>query len=221
MTCKYQVPSPKPLQLKKYASLHPDGKRLIDQWFLRALSSAEEADESPFEAFIFLWIAFNGFASCVTGKDRDAEMLRRMGNCPEFRARFQSLLLSESDFAKVAGEFAALWPIFKVQDIRRNRLGWPTLSSRLELIQQYFSVPNINHEPDCYRFHTGQGDSVPVDWPHTIHAIYRVRCNLFHGEKAPHSEMDKRIVTSAFGVLAMFLERAEVISPSQRLKRAH
>jgi hypothetical protein len=39
-----------------------------------------------------------------------------------------------------------------------------------------------------------------------------VRCNLFRGEKAPHSEMDQRIVTAAFGTLIYFIREADLFS---------
>ena len=32
---------------------------------------------------------------------------------------------------------------------------------------------------------------MPPDWAHILKAIYKVRSNLFHGQKAAHSEMDK------------------------------
>jgi hypothetical protein len=31
-----------------------------------------------------------------------------------------------------------------------------------------------------------------------------VRCNLFHGDKAPHSEIDRVLVHSAFQILVRF-----------------
>jgi type I restriction enzyme R subunit len=37
--------------------------------------------------------------------------------------------------------------------------------------------------------------------------IYQVRCNLFHGDKAPHSEIDRVLVHSAFRILLEFLSR--------------
>jgi hypothetical protein len=51
---------------------------------------------------------------------------------------------------------------------------------------------------------------VPLDWAHTVKAIYRVRCNLFHGEKARTSEDDERIVLAARDVLAVFIEAGNV-----------
>ena len=53
---------------------------------------------------------------------------------------------------------------------------------------------------------------MPLDWPHTLAALYRVRCNLFHGEKGRHSEMDQRIVASGFRTLIQFFGSANYVS---------
>jgi len=50
-----------------------------------------------------------------------------------------------------------------------------------------------------------------LDWAHTLKAIYRVRCNLFHGEKAIHSEIDQKIVLSAFRVLIHMLKKQKLL----------
>jgi hypothetical protein len=47
---------------------------------------------------------------------------------------------------------------------------------------------------------------VPLDWSHTLAALYRVRCNLFHGEKARGSENDRVVVARAHETLLAFLE---------------
>ena len=46
--------------------------------------------------------------------------------------------------------------------------------------------------------HEGQ---VPADWPHTLAALYRVRNNLFHGQKATFRPRDEAIVKDAVEVL--------------------
>ncbi len=59
--------------------------------------------------------------------------------------------------------------------------------------------------------HVEEDGDVPLDWPHTLLSIYHVRCNLFHGEKAAHSEMDRCLVSSAFRILLHFLVEAGYI----------
>ena len=112
----------------------------------------------------------------------------------------------------MANVFADLWLIFKAQDIRRHVNQWQNFNNRIDYINFYYQRA-IDFKPDCSRFHTHeQGEEIPRDWPHTLHTIYQIRCNLFHGEKSPHSEMDANIVNNAFDVLLAFFIQAELIS---------
>src|SRR2546421_1190490 len=54
----------------RFETLHHDGRALVQGWRERAASSREG---DAFEAFIYLWIAFNSWAACVTGSDGDRE----------------------------------------------------------------------------------------------------------------------------------------------------
>jgi hypothetical protein len=58
---------------------------------------------------------------------------------------------------------------------------------------------------------------MPLDWAHAMKALYRVRCNLFHGEKARTSEDDKRIVTAAYNVLAEVAQHRTMLTRPARL----
>lgn len=48
-------------------------------------------------------------------------------------------------------------------------------------------------------------------WPHFIQAVYRARCNLFHGEKSAHSEMDRIIVSTALLSLTGFFRATHIL----------
>jgi len=56
------------------------------------------------------------------------------------------------------------------------------------------------------------GESVPIDWPHTLAAVYQVRCNLFHGHKAAHSEMEPAIVFRRVSHTSHFFDAGEYLS---------
>ena len=56
--------------------------------------------------------------------------------------------------------------------------------------------------PPCYFEH----EQVPLDWGHTLAALYRVRCNLFHDEKARSSENDQLVVGAAYDTLLAFCD---------------
>ena len=211
MTCPYQNPSPRALDIGKYFRLHQDGKRLIDSWFTRAFEARMCLPTESFEPFIFCWISFNAWASCVTGVDTDREIVRRIYNCPELRSRFDNLRTNDPEFSNAIAAFSGLWPIFKAQQLRRQDIHYQQGETRQQTIERYFRIPNISFEPECWREHE---NGIPLDLPHSLAAIYRVRCNLFHGEKSPHSEMDAIIVKAAFDVLVRFLSQGQLIVPN-------
>ena len=211
MSCPYANPSPKALDTDSFHRLHRDGKQLISAWFARAYRAIDCEAEQSFEPFIFTWIAFNAWGSCVTGQDRDKELVRRVANCPCLRGKFMNLVNDDESFRSILRSFADSWPIFKAQDIRKEGYFGAISRDRDEVIQHYRGIPDVSFEPSCAFFHKENSGTIPVDWPHCLHTIYRVRCNLFHGEKSPHSEMDARIVKGAFDVLVRFLANAEII----------
>jgi hypothetical protein len=196
--------------LRSFDLLHFQGRKLIVGWFQRAWSMRHCADEDAFEPFIYTWIAFNGWAACITGLDRDRDWLDALMLDQEITDKFASLVANtQSALARIMDSFRQIWPIFKAQDLRRRGLFWHSAHSRNreQVVLQYLSA-RIAHEPKCWERHQNEGGSIPLDWPHTLSVLYRVRCNLFHGEKTPHSEIDKVIVSRAFRVLACFLSES-------------
>lgn len=84
----------------------------------------------------------------------------------------------------------------------------------------YRAVGTI-YSPSCWEEHAEQnGDiEIPVDWPHTLRAIYTVRCNLFHGDKSRTSENDRNLVYKAFRVLATFLREGNYLTGNRSYER--
>ncbi len=105
-----------------------------------------------------------------------------------------------------------MWPIFKAQKLHRKGIfGWQRVD-RAALVNAYLAADVDDYQPKCWERHIRESGEVPLDWPHTLEALYRVRCNLFHGEKFAHSEMDQMIVSAAFRVLVHFLYESKYIS---------
>ncbi len=206
---EYSGPAPR-VDLHRFRALHQEGQRLVTSWFERAYQAREDEGEC-FEAFIFAWFAVNGWAACVTGKDRDADYIRALERCQDLQDRFDTLLATDTGFSQSADAFHSLWPIFKAQDIRRGRHHVPANLGRAGIIQHYFGEGLRVYAPGCWSDHQAVGEPVPLDWPHTLAAIYRVRCNLFHGEKSAHSEMDRIIVLAAYRVLIGFFRGARIL----------
>lgn len=198
------------LRLDRFTYLNPEGQRLVRGWFERAYA-ARGSEDDCFEAFIFVWFAVNGWAACVTGKDRDFDYIAELQRSVELAEMFTSLLEKDAEFRETATRFHAFWPIFKAQSIRRAGQHAPLVGDRASVIQHYLSAGIRDYQPTCWQFHRDAGEAVPLDWPHTLAVIYRVRCNLFHGEKSVHSEMDRVIVLAAYRTLIGFFRGAALL----------
>jgi hypothetical protein len=193
-----------------FEALHHHGRRLILSWLKRAWDMRDCADDDTFEPFIYAWIAFNGWAACVTGLDRDRAWLDALMLDQALIDRFDSLVADkQAELGRHAKSFRKTWPIFKAQELRRASLVGVSehFEDREKLVSQYLSA-KIAHEPRCWMRHHIDGSPIPLDWCHTLSVLYRVRCNLFHGEKMPHSEIDRTILSRAFRVLVTFLSES-------------
>ncbi len=164
--------------------------------------------EMVFKAFISCWVAFNAWAACVTDHDTDWKwklcLMKDAGTVEKFRR----LLADDTAFAAKARDFSSYWPIFKAQELRKKHVSSQT-GSRDEAIKTYHETYDIkDFQPQCFFIHREAGVNPReafLDWPHTLGALYRVRCNLFHGEKDVGSDNDNKIVLSALRVLSHFM----------------
>lgn len=205
----------------RYTALHPEGQQLVSGWFDRACQEQNCDPEDSYEPFIFAFIALNAWASCVTGFDRDRDWMDALSLDPVVGEVFTELVADSSSLmGHSANELRRLWPLFKVQSLRRLRISTHARGrDRREIVNRYLGHPradSLQFEPRCWKRHLDAGEEVPLDWPHTLAVLYRVRCNLFHGEKARHSEMDQRIVYLSFRVLVGFLDGAGYLTSSYR-----
>lgn len=209
--CLYATQSyDRDLELRRHHSLHPDGLRLITTWFERAFLQ-RDSDYSTFEAFVFAWISVNAWAACVTGQDRDREYMNRLANDRGLFAAFKDAYQCNDGFHAEIEDFFALLPIFKAQQLRRLNIYLDESVPRQERINRYFEQGLTEFEPECSQWHFENGQIIPRDWPHFIQAVYRIRCNLFHGEKSAHSEMDRRIVKTALLSLTSFFRISNIL----------
>jgi hypothetical protein len=134
-------------------------------------------------------------------------MVEALSASPVLVQQFDEALRDSASLKTAAELFRSYWPVFKVQELKR--LGTPMWGERDRqlTINRYLGMGAKNFAPACFQRHTESGEEIPLDWPHILAAIYKVRCNLFHGDKAPHSEIDRVLVHSAFQILVQFLDR--------------
>jgi len=210
------------VDLQRYDYLHEDVKEVVKQWIQLAWEQRNCKPEKSFEPFIYAWFAFNVWAACVTGKDKDFEWKQALSINPTLCSYFSDKVNDpNSSVSELAREFYELWPVFRADEIRkkgvrlpgqRNLSGQPTLS-RQETVKHYFKLGIEKYAPQCWKEHEYASEKVPLDWPHTLAVLYRVRCNLFHGEKGIKSEMDQKIVSKAFRLLVHFFYRRLILIP--------
>lgn len=186
----------------RFSGLHADGQNLVRGWIEKAAKS-ESGDE--FEAFIYAWIGFNGWASCCCAEARDIPQLHMLMLDGRLTRNYDRRIKEDGAVRAAAEEFASCWPIFRVSDldesIRRKR---PNHGGRAKVVKHYHdSNPKAERSPECHLNHLG---GIPVDWPHTLQALYRVRCNLFHGQKSGAGKEDRAIVVAAAAVLIPIAE---------------
>ena len=192
---------------ERFNVLHPDGRRLIAHWFTLAHDRLNCDAVDSFEPFIHAWIALNGWASCCTDLDQDRQLVEALSGNPELVQRFDQFVLESAVFRANVERFRSLWPVFKVQELRRRRIPMYLDLDRQGMVAHYFDRGAKGFAPACFQRHAAIGEQIPMDWPHVLAVIYQVRCNLFHGDKAPHSEIDRILVHSALQILVRFLSR--------------
>jgi hypothetical protein len=199
----------RPILQARYDRLHRDGRRLIKGWFEKARQLHAQHSDSTFEAFIFAWIALNGWGACVANTDVDRRWVEAVAFDKDLGSTFERLVKSDPEFRTQAESFRSLWPIFKASEIRRVDLRFADEGApRADYIDHYLKKGFADFEPRCWLDH---GKNGPLDWPHSLVSIYRVRCNLFHGEKSRHSEMDYSIVSASFNVLSTFMAKSALL----------
>lgn len=199
------------LQATRIYQLHEQSRQLVNGWFQKAIERDNAPPEESFEPFIFAWFAVNAWAACVMNCDQDSLIIKKLIQEKSLNEKFDRLLKDDSEFHSRAASFSECWPIFEVKTLRRLGVNRSEELSRREIVNRYLDASANKFEPRCWEKHNDAGEKCPCDWPHTISAIYRMRCNLFHGEKSPYSLIDQRIVQSAFRVLIDFFRKAEVL----------
>ena len=136
--------------------------------------------------------------------DADHDWQRALTADPTVNDLFDVQLSRDTRTAEAVRQFAAVWPIFRVSKLRERGIDhWSgSYGSRADMTRAYIDAGAREFAPSCYLEHV----QMPIDWGHTLAALYRVRCNLFHGEKARNSENDRLVVGAAYEALRAFID---------------
>ena len=187
------------VKLHRFKDLHKPGKDLIHTWFNRGWEQRDCPEEEAFEPFIYTYIAFNGWAACVTAQEKDIEMIKDLKRDQALRDCFIQWISRDGEFRAVVISFSRLWPIFSAREIRELHLDQDQFPDRGELIDHYLT----GGATECW---PGLNDNRLI-LGNVLSAVYQVRCNLFHGGKCITSESDRQIVDAAFRVLVRWMEK--------------
>ena len=183
---------------------------VTDDWVWRSRRALDE--EKYFEALIYSWIPFNAWVGRVivdrTKSNRDRCLVASAAMDVALSRRFCRLLLADGRTAQAAHRFRSLWPVFKARSLSDHKLDYwrgPENEPRTAFRTRCFGrrvLGSSDLAPSCFQHHQLKGaeydpEHVPLDWAHTLHAIYMVRCSLFHGGKSFRSGGDAEFVEPA------------------------
>lgn len=187
-------------------------------WLRRAEQSADR--ENWFEALIYLWVSFNAWLGlAVQDRNRsenDSYLWKAAGLDPLFQQRFSQSFESINVYQDLVRGFHALWPVFKARALADEEVAAWGASGAEESRDQYraqvfaHQLDRRDYSPSCFLDHqvnrsdlqSIEPERVPLDWEHTLAAIYMVRCNLFHGGKSFLSAKDQDFVSHSYRILS-------------------
>jgi hypothetical protein len=157
-------------------------------------------------SFFLLWLSFNNWMGCVTGMERDAEMIRDLGNDVRLNTAFVDLTTNvrnrnQDQFQGDLRDFSRLWPVFKAQDvIAKHGLEYSyRFATRREFNAAIVNDATIKRKP------VGWVEGSTPRWSDLIATIYQVRCNLIHGHKSMARDGDRELVGLSRNLLLLFI----------------
>jgi len=176
-------------------------------WIKRSRRSGNEMSK-----FIHLWVSFNAWASMVvpdiTKNHLDMYVVSSIAAAKRFNNRFETLIEEDDLFRNQVNKFVPLLPVFQVLWLNNNNIdSWNNYEDRRQFVDSvrernpYSKDGYKMFSPPCAYEHFDMGEEIPQDWPHVMNAIYRVRCNLFHGGKMFNSPADRQFVNLTYDIL--------------------
>ncbi|MBU6414863.1 hypothetical protein KGQ34_01295 [Patescibacteria group bacterium] len=137
--------------------------------------SHQEGDQ--FASFVFIWFCFNAWMEHLSSKNTDAEMIKEVAK----RQPVMSSLIGAYDLG------------VSDDDLFQNSIKHLVCMSREEPIKD-----TRNRKPPI----SIQNEN---DFENIVQAIYRIRCNLFHGGKDADDIRDQVLVKDAAMILRQWV----------------
>ena len=194
------------IEYDNYKRLQGERREVIVRWFKCAWNKRNPKASTSFDPFFRCWVSFNAWAACVTNMYCDRGIIECLKTDSTLSLGFEKLRAKDESFKKIANAFQKNWPIFDVRELNRLNIQPQGLDKRCDVVKYYVERGATEYVPKIPGKESLVGDAIELNWPHTIEALYRVRCNLFHGHKNPELEADQEMVGTAFRVLVNFFK---------------
>lgn len=166
--------------------------RIVKSWYKNAQKPINEPIFDYFDRFISLWISFNAF---FVAEFYEKAFKLAKNNDP-WESKYLEAIYTEESYDLI------YLGIIKSKDFKEN------LDIFMELLKNT-SCPG--HISDMRRRDNGcenaQEFSDIYNFKQFILIVYRIRCNLFHGNKYPSSDDDIKIVKTIYQLFNQFLTR--------------
>lgn len=199
------------MDFERFDLSSPEIKDIIRHWYRQAIADRFLDKTASFASFIHLWLAFNGWIACCDDEPSDSKLVEKAARSARLAGRFRHLGSTPAFHAELRA-FAQWWPVFSASDARRKSRTdngideevWRLSQIETRRVAAEFLTPRVKHRPRRVPYRTWLVDDLtPMQ---TLQAIYQVRCNLFHGGKAPAIGADAELVGRSYRILLKWLE---------------
>jgi hypothetical protein len=150
--------------------------------------------------FVHTWMAFNGWMACVTEEETDAGMVRACASDERLIRANDQIMAGSPTFRESVLSFSSHWPVLNVRDAKKKLGRTAIWDLSADEYKQRCSEKGVKQQPAV-----SSAGSTP-SWEELLRVIYQVRCNLFHGTKAPGSYRDRQLVLGSGEILKQFLK---------------
>lgn len=173
-------------------------RKIVNTWFNRA--NSDNLPYDYFDKFIFLWVSFNCFF--VSELYEKAKKYAEERNKSERENK--KIEPCESDYLNV---FCKNYEKRYSELLAQNRIFKETLKELKHLVETitHFKGKIADMRPHRLEEKYAQEFTDIDKFEQFVFSIYRIRCNLFHGNKSPEHYGDMQLVETAFKAYLIFL----------------
>lgn len=166
-------------------------KMIITSWYQNAQKPIKYPNFDYFDRFISLWISFNAFFVAEYHK----EACKLSNNNDPWERKYLEAIYSQKSYI-----------IIYLDLVSKSKLFKENLNIFMELLEKTSCPGHIaDMRRKRNRCRNAQEFSDINNFEQFILITYRIRCNLFHGNKHPYNDDDIKVVKIVFKLFNQFL----------------